>query len=140
MYSYHLMVKSMSCCCVRGWQLFSNPITYALQYLGFLANKYDVSRGGSKLLKRGGTTRPVIIVNVRLASTRGSGACPPGNFENLHLLDLRLNLRAILVIYQPLIQCSCRHRYRKLLICMPIHAGYNITQITIFYNSYASTS
>ena len=27
MYRYHLMVKSVSCCCVRGRLLFSNPIT-----------------------------------------------------------------------------------------------------------------
>ena len=74
-------------------------------------------RGGSRLLKRGGTTRPVIIDDVGLvryvhsqcvkhtwhakhASTRGSEGMPPENFEKLHLL--RLNLRAFLVIYQPL--------------------------------------
>ena len=27
-YSYCLMVKSVSCCYVRGSQLFSNPVTY----------------------------------------------------------------------------------------------------------------
>ena len=27
-YSYHLMVKSVSCCCVRESQLFSNLVTY----------------------------------------------------------------------------------------------------------------
>ena len=27
-YSYHLMVKSVSCCCVCGSWLFSNPVTY----------------------------------------------------------------------------------------------------------------
>ena len=26
-YSYHVMVKSMSCCCVCGSQLFLNPVT-----------------------------------------------------------------------------------------------------------------
>ena len=27
-YSYHLMVRSVSCCCVHGSQLFSNPVTH----------------------------------------------------------------------------------------------------------------
>ena len=27
-YSYRLMVKSVSCCCVRGRRLFSNPVTF----------------------------------------------------------------------------------------------------------------
>ena len=27
-YVFHLMVKSMSCCCVHGSWLFSNPVTY----------------------------------------------------------------------------------------------------------------
>ena len=54
-------------------------------------------RGGSRLLKRYGTARCVIIVDVGVASWdmhsyRGLGACLPGNFEKLHFL--RLNLRA----------------------------------------------
>ena len=74
-------------------------------------------RDGSRLLKRGNTTKTVIIVDVGLAgiftlivckadrhakhaSTRGSGGIPPGNFEKLYLL--RLKLRVFLVIYQPL--------------------------------------
>ena len=60
-------------------------------------------------MKRGGTIRPVIIVDVRLVSifalivceahrhakhgnTRGSGECPQEILKKLHLL--RLNLRA----------------------------------------------
>ena len=67
-------------------------------------------------MKRG-TIRPVIIVDVGLASiftlivckvhrhvkhtsTRGFGGMSPRKFEKLHFL--RLNLRAFLVIYQPL--------------------------------------
>ena len=29
-YSYRLMVKSVSCCCVRGRRLFSNPVTFVI--------------------------------------------------------------------------------------------------------------
>ena len=32
-YSYCLMVKSVSCCCVRGSRLFSDLVTYVYQYL-----------------------------------------------------------------------------------------------------------
>ena len=35
-------------------------------WLGFLCSSHVAIRGGSRLLKRGGTTRPVIIVNVGL--------------------------------------------------------------------------
>ena len=38
--------------------------------------------------------------HVNHANTRGSGGMPPGNFEKLCFL--RLNLRAFLVIYHPL--------------------------------------
>ena len=48
----------------------------------------------------------------------GLGHVLPGNFEKLHLL--RLNLRAFLVIYQPLM--FCRYRYRKLLKMHYLHA------------------
>ena len=30
-YSYHVMVKSISCCCVHGRRVTSNPVTYIAQ-------------------------------------------------------------------------------------------------------------
>ena len=30
-YSYHVMVKSVSSCCVRGRRVLSNPVTYAVK-------------------------------------------------------------------------------------------------------------
>ena len=31
-YSYHVMVKSVSSCCVRGRRVLSNPVTYVANY------------------------------------------------------------------------------------------------------------
>ena len=31
-YSYHVMVKSVSSCCVRGRRVLSNPVTYVESY------------------------------------------------------------------------------------------------------------
>ena len=37
MYSYHLMVKSVSCCCEHGSWIFSNLVTYvSLHWVNFL--------------------------------------------------------------------------------------------------------
>ena len=88
-------------------------------------------------MKRGGTTRPFIIVDVGIvsiftlivceahrhakhANTRGGlGACPPGNtpseiesegiFSSLSTFDVLVNTGA--------------QNFLKCIICMPIHAG-----------------
>ena len=93
-------------------------------------------RDGSRLLKRGNTTKTVIIVDVGLqlaylhsqcAKQTGMqsmpvlgslGSCPPGNFEKLHLL--RLKLRVFLVIYQPLM--FLQTQVHKLLKMYYLHA------------------
>ena len=51
------------------------------------------------------------------ANTRWSWGIPPETFEILH--SLRLNLRAFLVIYHPLMLLWTQ--VHKLLACMPIH-------------------
>ena len=38
-YSYRLMLKSVSCCCVHGIQLFSNPVTYKEHYCILMLHK-----------------------------------------------------------------------------------------------------
>ena len=81
-------------------------------------------------MKREGTTRPVIIVNVGLVrylySLGGLGACPQEILKsNLSTVDVPVDTGTE--------NLNC-------IICMPISMPGNVAEITIFYSSYAITS
>ena len=51
--------------------------------------------------RSGDYQKTVKLYHAKHINSRGSGACPPENFEKLH--PLRLNLRAFLMIFNPLV-------------------------------------
>ena len=73
------------------------------------------------------------------ANTNGGlGACPPGNFEKLHLL--RLNIFSNLLTIDVPVDTGTEN-FLKCIICMPIHAAWVTLQKLLYIkNSYASTS
>ena len=51
-YNYCVMVKSVSCCCVRGNWIFSNPVTYVVVILvqDHLHTHVELTYGSQKVV------------------------------------------------------------------------------------------